>query len=108
MFEKMILKNGVVNLNDCYFSSQDSLENLYDLLKEDLLQIELKKTFIIDVGWYPEFCEDGSFHIMLIKNYDWDHPKYLKETRSLKELEKEIYFLIEEVDFYINAMEMKK
>jgi len=37
-------------LNDCYFQYDDSLESLYDLLKEDLLQIGLSHSYVIDVG----------------------------------------------------------
>jgi len=49
------LKNEKIYLNDCYFQYDDSLESLYDLLKEDLLQIGLSHSYVIDVGWYPEF-----------------------------------------------------
>lgn len=98
MFEKLVLKNGKVRLNDCYFECNDSLERLYDSLKEDLLQIEFNNSYLIDVGWYPEFSYKGTFKIVLVKNGEWDKPKYILETRSLKKLKDTVYFLVESVD----------
>lgn len=98
MFENILLKNGNVELDDCDFNCNDSVENLYNSLKEDLLQIKFDNSYLIDVGWYPEFSHDGSFKIMLIKNYEWDNPIYNLETKSLIELENIVNYLISIVD----------
>lgn len=98
MFESIVLKNGKVHLNDCCFQCNDSLDDLYNILKEDLLQIEFNHSYLIDVGWYPEFDSKGSFKIMLIKNYKWEDPVHILETRSLIELENIVEILIKSVD----------
>lgn len=98
MFEKLIINNGEIRLNDCIFDSNANIEDICENLKEDLLQIELNNTYIIDVGWYPEFEIKGNFKIVVIENYDWLKFKEEYETKDLKEMEQTIKFLLVKYD----------
>ena len=56
-------------------------------LNEDLLQLQNEKTnLLIDLGWYPAHSKDGSYHLMLVKNFDWTNPLENVITRSKKEV----------------------
>jgi hypothetical protein len=61
-----------------------------DVLKEDILQITYKNgesaEYVLDVGWYPEFNENGRFIVKVIVNYDWEKPLYCEECRDLETL----------------------
>lgn len=97
MFQNLSINKGIIRLNDCDFDINDKLENLYhNSLKEDLLQIEFDNSYLIDVGWYPEFDKNGKFIILLVKNNDWDNPIKEIKTRDLKELDEIVRFLIKE------------
>ena len=50
------------------------IENQYDLLTEDLLQVTFCNGKLLDLGWYPEFNPEGRFILMLIENENWDNP----------------------------------
>jgi hypothetical protein len=56
------------------------------LLKEDLFQVEYSEGHIIDVGWYPFFEEDGNFKIVVISEYDWENPTYVKKCNDMETL----------------------
>lgn len=60
-----------------------------DELKEDLIQVECGN-FILDVGWYPEFDENGQFRIVIIKDNIWDNPIIEKRCRKLSQLDENI------------------
>ncbi|WP_314065390.1 hypothetical protein [uncultured Vagococcus sp.] len=77
MFNDIDFFPGVI-LYDSNLSLDNNVENQVDLLKEDLFQVEYKGRYIIDVGWYPEFDKDGSFKILVVKNYDWTTYLYEK------------------------------
>ncbi len=62
-----------------------------DSLKEDLLQVEYGKKYVIDVGWYPlSFKINGYFKIQLIEDDNWDEPVILKKTGTLDGLKSSI------------------
>ena len=62
-------------------------------LREDLLQLSHEGAhLIIDLGWYPSFDENGSYHLLLIKNQNWYSPLQKVVSKS----EKEIVACIEE------------
>lgn len=54
--------------------------------KEDILQIIWDDKKLIDVGWYPEFKENGSFCIRIVEDYDWDKPAWKNRTKSIIKL----------------------
>jgi len=60
-----------------------------DELKEDLAQVEYPNAVLLDVGWYPEFSEDGGFVVSIAVDQDWDEPIFRKtcaDVRALREL----------------------
>lgn len=87
----MIEFGGTITLDD--ISHLDQLADtsmIIDDLKEDLFQAIFPHDQIIDIGWYPEFCENGKFRVSLIKAYDWEHPIFSDNAKSLAELNKSI------------------
>ncbi|WVV47789.1 hypothetical protein THH46_27920 [Pseudomonas sp. NA13] len=66
--------------------SMDVLLGIEDL-KEDLFQASFPFEQIIDIGWYPEFCESGCFRVLLVSGCNWDSPVCSTEARSWAELE---------------------
>ena len=57
------------------------LVNQLSELKEDLAQISFPSGLLIDIGWYPEFSEDGGFLVTVVRAEDWEEP-LMKETCS--------------------------
>lgn len=41
-----------------------------EVLDQDILQVQLKNGYFVDVSWFPEFNRDGSFYIEVGKD-DW-------------------------------------
>ncbi|WP_457968007.1 hypothetical protein M1D68_18530 [Pseudomonas sp. R4-84] len=60
---------------------------LIDDLKEDLFQASFPLDQILDIGWYPEFCQDGHFRVLLISKSDWDAPVSCENAKNWEELE---------------------
>ncbi|QTH40278.1 hypothetical protein J4772_22100 [Cohnella sp. LGH] len=79
-------ENGIVIYNDLKLNVNEPLGNQMENLKEDLLQVSFKDKLVIDVGWFPSFSRDGSFKIVVIKDYDWENPIYQNTCRSVEEL----------------------
>lgn len=77
---------GIVIYNDFNLDTNNLLENQIWELKQDLLQVKYSdkhdNTYILDIGWYPEFNLDGAFKIVLIRNFDWDKPVILKKSNN--------------------------
>ncbi|MHC8334376.1 hypothetical protein [Pseudomonas sp. LB3P25] len=89
--KKIIERGGTITFDD--ISHLDQLADtsmIIDDLKEDLFQAVFPHDQIIDIGWYPEFCENGTFRVSLIKAYDWEHPTFSDKARSWTELNKAI------------------
>ena len=61
-----------------------------DCLTEDLLQVEYENGYLIVLGWYPEYDENGKFILQLIKNDKWERPIYKKQSRDWKQLRKDL------------------
>lgn len=54
-------------------------------LDEDMLQIEFKNNFILDIGWYGRDGK-GSFIVHVIHGYDWQHPLQKIKCHTFKSL----------------------
>lgn len=60
-------------------------------LTEDLLQLrEVRRGFLLDVGWYPDSTPEGGFRAVLLRDQDWEHPLRTCDTRALSELVQQI------------------
>jgi hypothetical protein len=82
LFDEKVLYNELYSLEE-----EIGLEDQSDLLKEDLLQVgSLDETYILDVGWYPEFDIKGHFEIKIIKKYDWENPVFTKRCSDILSL----------------------
>ena len=81
-----------ITFNDLRFidSAKPSSEQEENNFKEDLLQMECKEGFIVDVGWYCkeiDILSDGWFMVLLIKNFNWENPLVEKKATNMIELE---------------------
>ena len=87
MFENIDFGIGVIKKYIDFNVKEDiPLEQQVDLLKEDLLQVSYHNNYILDIGWYPEFDEEGIFRVSVIKDYEWNNPIIQKSCRDLKVL----------------------
>jgi hypothetical protein len=86
MFEEIEFGSGRVVLDDCEISIDKPLKEQLDFLKEDLFQIEYSEGYIIDVGWYPSFEAEGNFRIVVVSEYNWEKPLYMKKCKELETL----------------------
>ncbi|MGW8466051.1 hypothetical protein [Pseudomonas sp. CLCA07] len=71
---------------------------IIDDLKEDLFQAVFPKNQIIDIGWHPEFCENGTFKVSVIKVYNWEHPAFSDKVKNWEELHKAISIALEKLE----------
>jgi len=50
-------------------------------LKEDLVQVKYGDR-VLDVGWYPEFSNEGEFVIRVVHGTNWDEPLFQESCRT--------------------------
>lgn len=86
MFEKIQFESGKVVYDDMKINPNKSLESQVDNLKEDLLQVNYDDKFIVDIGWFPSFSQDGHFRVVVIENFNWERPIFQKTCRTPVEL----------------------
>jgi hypothetical protein len=88
---KIIEFGGIITFDDMSHLDQSLDPSLIlDDLKEDLFQASFPFGQILDIGWYPEFCESGHFKVALISDQNWDTPMHLENASTWKELERSI------------------
>lgn len=99
MFEEINFGEGVNKKYIDFAINKDiTLEEQIDLLKEDMLQVSYDNGYLIDVGWYPEFDEEGNFRVYLIKDLQWDNPILQKSCRDLNLLDEYIHECINRIE----------
>jgi hypothetical protein len=54
-------------------------------LKEDLAQITYGDR-VLDVGWYPEFSEEGEFVVQVVRDTNWEEPLFQERCRTVDAL----------------------
>lgn len=86
--QKILNLGGTVTLDDLSNLNGSDISLITDELKEDLLQASFPLEQIIDIGWYPEFSEEGYFRISLISNQNWESPTYSETAKTWIDLEK--------------------
>jgi hypothetical protein len=80
--------NELMQLEPSLLGAEDPL---WYFLTEDLLQLrEIRRGFLLDVGWYPDSKPEGGFRAVLLRNQDWAHPLRTYETRTLSELVQQV------------------
>lgn len=89
VFMKRInLQGGKITYNEFNIDFNVPYSEQVEELSEDLIQIEYENGYLIDLGWYPEYNTQGEFIVQVIKNYDWENPVYMEQSRDEKQLEK--------------------
>lgn len=78
--------NGIITYNDFDIDENIPFQNQKHSFKEDILQIEFGRHFLLDVGWYPEMDPKGYFVVRAIQDYDWQNPLYEEKCRIQNEL----------------------
>jgi hypothetical protein len=82
-----IVGGWTVEFNNFYECEPDCCGDLGEYLVEDLLQLTYSKSnIIIDLGWYPDGDEKGSYQLVLVKDYNWEKPLEHFDSRSTKEI----------------------
>lgn len=62
-------------------------DNVWQFLGEDLLRLSLNdKAIIIDLGWYYDGEDDGRYILEMVKDYNWECPLEILETKSKKDI----------------------
>ena len=100
MFKDIDFFPGRITYNDLLIDESLPFEEQEFAYKEDLFQVSYNEKLILDIGWYPEFCHEGKFLIVIVKNYNWEEPLYEKtcnEIISLKILVKESQRIIKKL-----------
>ncbi|MCR5771462.1 MAG: hypothetical protein K6G87_09560 [Butyrivibrio sp.] len=87
---------GEVIYNNFHISSTKTMEEQWDNLHEDLIQVEYEGGLILDIGWYPECDPTGRFIINLIKDYNWENPLKKIETKNICEMYSGINTIMDE------------
>jgi len=90
------LKNGNVTYNDFDIDPDLPFEQQKWSFKQDLLQIVFNDRYLVDVGWYPDFNEQGHFRLVVIQGIDWDNPLMKETCRNYYELKN---YLQKAIDF---------
>lgn len=80
-----------------------TLENQLHELKEDLLQVSYpdnhENTYILDIGWYPEFNLNGNFKLVLVRNFEQDTPVIMRASDF-----QDIYNALTDCIDYVNGL----
>ncbi len=84
------IQNGEITFNGFDIDMNIPLCNQIDSLREDMLQINYGKRFILDVGWQPDFDPNGYFLVLVIQDKDWLDPVVKTKCHTLEELKKTI------------------
>lgn len=75
MFWDVDIKNGMVDYDDIsHLPDRFIAVDHVDCLKEDMLQLRYPDDVLVDISWRPSMNERGAFHIVVIKNFDWEAP----------------------------------
>ncbi len=83
-------KSGKVIYNEFNIDFSKPLKLQIYNLNQDLLQVEYKNNYILDVGWSPDFDVNGSFIIYIIKDYNWGNYIYKRQCKDIEKLKKYI------------------
>lgn len=84
--EGMNFKLGEIIYDEFHVDFSKPLLEQLDSLTEDLLQVKYADNYLLDLGWYPEYEADGKFVVQIIKDRDWNTPKYKACCKSQEEL----------------------
>lgn len=58
-------------------------------LTEDIMYMKSKgknENIAIDLGWYPDNDPDGTYHLIVVENNDWENPLEEFDSRNKDEI----------------------
>lgn len=84
--EEVEFEAGTVIYEDFDYNPNESFEAQEFSFKEDLLQVKLDDNHLVDVGWSPEFDENGFFTIQVIRSKDWENPLIKRTEKEFEQL----------------------
>ncbi len=84
---------GKIEYNNFNIDFNRNLETQIDELNEDLVQVIYPQGYLLDIGWYPELDINGKIIIQLIKDYEWEYPKFVWEVYDEEKLIEVIEFV---------------
>lgn len=93
--ENVNFKSGKIIFDEFHIDFFRPFSEQLDCLLEDLLQVKFLENCLLDVGWYPEYEEDGAFVIQVIKDQNWELPIYKKKCKEKNEFLQDIIKTIE-------------
>ncbi|ADL52132.1 hypothetical protein [Clostridium cellulovorans] len=101
--KNVCFENGIVVYDEFSVAIEKPLGNQLWELKEDLLQVKYfdkyRNIYIIDMGWYPEFNPLGKLKIVIVRNFQWDNPVYMR-TGNIQD----VYSILNDCIDYINRI----
>jgi len=53
-----------------------------DELDEDIIQLEVDNTYIINLGYYPSHTIEGEFQVKIMKQFDWKQAIWTKTSKT--------------------------
>jgi len=74
----------VVFWNLYFLDPTKPLTTQTDDLTEDLAQIIYPDLVILDIGWYPEFSEEGGFVVIVAREEKWNEPLFEESHKTIK------------------------
>lgn len=104
MFKNINFEPGVVVYNSFDINTDVPLKEQIFSLKEDLFQVNYFDKYLIDVGWYPEFDEAGSFNICIVEIYNWSDLIFQKKCKDLNQLNQ---YMLESVNLINKFLKVK-
>ena len=83
---------------------RDDNKNAFDYLAEDLLRLlyqtdENSTILAIDLSWYPDGNINGSYILVMVKDYDWLNPLEELRTRNKAEIVSHIEYWVDSGHF---------
>ena len=86
LINDMLFYPGKVNYNTFDIDFDKPLIEQLDELNEDLIQVEYKGDYLLDIGWCPERNENGRIIIQLVNAGEWDNPIVREECLDAESL----------------------
>ncbi|SDH40512.1 hypothetical protein [Desulfosporosinus hippei] len=82
-----LLGGWTVEFNNFCECEPDNCRNFGEIFVEDLLRLtNIKFNLILDLGWYPDGDRNGAYELCLVKDYKWEKPLEVFESRDTKEI----------------------
>jgi hypothetical protein len=79
-------KGGRVTFWELHVDPRRPLTEQCSELNEDLVQASFPRNLVLDVGWYPTGNPAGKFRVVLVRDADWNAPKWAAETHAAADL----------------------